>query len=137
MKTIRLLALVCLAILAVSASVGAVFMLLHPGGDPVRFPVSMLRFSHFHSFLFPGMLLLVANGLLAFGVLLMLELRRPHSGLWTSAQGCVLLGWLGIECILLRAVVWLHYFYGALALALVCLGWILWREEKCRPVSQG
>ena len=68
MKTARILAICALAFLAVSSVVGAVPMLLHPEGA-AWLPASLLQYSGFHTFLVPGLLLLAANGLLAFVVL--------------------------------------------------------------------
>ena len=59
-------------------------------------------------------------------------LRTRGYGWWVGFQGCVLFGWITIEVILLREVVWLHYVYWGLALILIAAGWALRREV--RPV---
>ena len=55
--------------------------------------------------------------------MLWLTVRR-HSGYgwWVAAQGCVLMGWLIVEMVMLRLVVWPHYLYGVVALVLVVAG---------------
>jgi hypothetical protein len=88
-------------------------------------PVSVLRYSPFHSFLFPGIILLVANGFMAFWVLRLVTARRSSYGLWTAFQGCVLLGWLVAECSMIRAVGGAHYFYAGIAIALIVLGFAM------------
>jgi len=122
MKFARISAIVLLAFLGISSIAGAVPMLLDPHGQPWRIPQSSLIHSPFHSFLIPGLVLLVMNGLLSL-VVLALTLRRGRDyGWWVAAQGAVLFGWLAVECVVLRVVAPAHYFYGAVALALVAAG---------------
>jgi hypothetical protein len=99
-------------------------------------PLSVLQFSPFRSFLIPGIILLGANGILAFWVLWCVMTRRPLHGLWTTFQGCVLLGWLTVECWMIRAVGEAHYFYAAIALALIFLGLAIWRSKVPQPAIQ-
>ena len=126
----RLWALVLLAFLGVGGIAGAVPMILSSvRHTPGIMPLSLLRHSPFQSYLVPGMILLVANGLLPLWVYLRLKARRPFSGRWTAAQGCVLLGWLIVQCVMLRLVNWLHAVYCVLALLLIALGWALNRQS--------
>lgn len=122
MRQVRIAAIVTLAFLGLGAFVGSIPLILDPTGSTMRMPLSFLRYSPFHSFLIPGMILLVSNGLLAVVVLWLVLRRMPRYGLWTALQGCVLMGWLAVECWLLRVVAWPHYFYGAVALALIVEG---------------
>ena len=133
MKLVRITAIGTLAFLGLSSLVGAIPMILDPTGKMLRMPLSLLRYSPFDSFLIPGIILLVANGLLALGVLWLALRRRPRYGLWTAFQGCVLLGWLAVECWMIRVVVWPHYFYGAVALVLIATGLALRREPVPTP----
>ena len=122
MRIARIVSITALVFLGLSALVGAIPMLLLPEGEPLTMPQSLLRHSPFHSYLIPGIILLVANGLLSLWVL-WLTVRR-HSGYdwWVAAQGCVLLGWLIVEVVMLKLVGWPHYFYGAVAVVLVGAG---------------
>ena len=134
MKCVRLWALVLLAFLGIGGIAGAVPMIVSAVRQtPGVIPLSLLQHSPFHSYLIPGIILLVANGLLPLWVSLRLKARRPFSGLWTAAQGCVLLGWLIVQCAMLRLVNWLHSVYLALALLLIALGWALNRQSDAAP----
>lgn len=119
MRLAQVSAIVMLAFLGLSAIAGAVPMILHPFGPAASLPLSYLRFSPFHSYLIPGIILLVANGLLTLWVLWRVVRRSPGRWLWIGFQGCVLLVWLVVECWMLRMVIWLHYLYGAVALVLI------------------
>lgn len=130
MKFSRFTAIFLLAFLAVTAFVGAVPMLAHPQGQPWQMPQSTLQHSPFHSFLIPGLILLVMNGFLCLFVLFLAIRRKAGYGLWVAAQGCILLGWLTVECIILRMVIWPHYLYGAVGLILVVTGILLRSDAK-------
>ena len=137
MNLARAVAMTALTFLGVSAIAGAIPMLLSPGGSPQYLPLSLLRNTPFHSFLIPGIVLFLANGLLSLGVLWLVIRRQPRCGLWVVAQGCVLLGWLLVQCWMLQNVMWLHYTYGALALLLVACGWMLYRRTSSAAAAQG
>ena len=129
MKTVRWAGIALLFFLAASAIIGSLPMLAHPHGSPWSMPQSMLRYSPFPSYLIPGIVLLVANGLLALWALSLALAQVRRCGLWTALQGCVLLGWLVVECIMIRLVAWPHYLYGAVALGLIAAGLLLRRDE--------
>ncbi len=127
MKFVRAIAITTLAFLGVSACVGAVPLILYPYGDMLHMPVSMLAHSPFHTFLIPGIILLVANGGLSLLVLIM-AVRRMHGyGWWTAFQGCVIAGWIVIQVIMLRGLSWLHFLYLGVGLVLIASGLALRR----------
>jgi uncharacterized membrane protein len=124
-RALRIATIAALAFLALTAIVGAIPMLMRPAGEPWSMPQNLLRHSPFHSYLIPGIILLVANGLLSLWVLWLTLRKQPNYGLWVGAQGCVLFGWLIVEVAMLRVAVWPHYLYGTVALVLVVAG-IAW-----------
>lgn len=128
MKSVRGVAIIALAFLALSAIAGSIPMIAHPAGSLQYVPPELLRHSPFHSYLIPGILLLTANGLLCLWVLWVTLRKSPRYAWWVGAQGCVLAGWLIIEMILLRMVHWLHGMYGAVALILIGAGLVLLRK---------
>lgn len=138
MKTVRWAGIALLFFLAASAIMGSVPMLTDPHGSPWSMPQSMLQHSPFRSYLIPGIVLLVANGLLALWALWLALARMARYSLWTSLQGCVLLAWLVTECIMIRTVVWPHYLYGIVAFGLIAAGMLLRHDEKRRvPYGDG
>jgi hypothetical protein len=134
MKFARNTAIVLLVFLGLTALVGSIPMILHPHGNSTTLPLSTLSNSPFRTYLVPGILLFAANGVLAFAVLWVLIRRLTHYALLTAFQGSVLLVWLIVECWLLETVVWLHYFYGAIAVALILCG-VAMRREFDSPIS--
>ncbi len=130
MKCVRLWALILLMFLGVGGIAGGVPMIVsslrHSNG---LIPLSLLQYSPFRSYLVPGIILLLSNGLLPLWIYLRVKRRQPLYGLWTALQGCVLFGWLTVECIMLRLVAWLHLFYFAIALLLIVCGFVLSRRS--------
>ena len=135
MKAVRVIAAVALAFLSLTAIWGANLLLQDPTGRPMDIPVSVLQHSPFHSFFIPGLILLVSNGLLPLAFVVATAFGKLRFGRWIAFQGCVLFGWITIEVIMLREVVWLHYAYWALALLLVACGWALHRNDPHAPSS--
>jgi hypothetical protein len=130
MKVVRAIAIVALAFLGVSAIAGGVMLLRDPSGHPMKIPQTVLQHTPFHSFLIPGMLLLVSQGLMSLAVLAIAVFSKRGYGWWIGFQGCNLFAWITIEVMLLREVVWLHYAYWALGLLLIACGWALHRNER-------
>lgn len=131
MRCVRWWALLLLVFLGASGIAGGVLLILDPYG--IRWgimPLSLLQYSPFHSYLVPGIILLVSNGLLPLWVYLQVKRSRLRYGRWTAFQGCVLFGWLAVECAMLRMVVWPQLFYLAIALALMGCGFVLNRRSE-------
>jgi hypothetical protein len=129
-KIVRGIAMALLGFLGLSSIVGAVPMIVDPSGQWMHMPLSLLAHSPFHTFLIPGIVLLLANGVLSLLVLLATARRWPPYPWGVALQGCILTGWIVVEVILLRMAMWAHYLYGAIGLALIVLGLVLARENR-------
>jgi hypothetical protein len=129
-KIVRRMTVVVLGFLGISTIAGAIPLILSPSGELMHMSLSMLQYSPFHSFLIPGIILLLANGAMSLMVLFATLRRWSGYGWWVAFQGCVIAGWIAIEVFLLRSVVWPHYFYAAIGLVLIVLGIVLTREKR-------
>lgn len=130
MKVLRGIAIAILGFLGVSAMVGAIPLILDPTGRMLSMPLNLLEYSPFHSYLIPGIILLTANGFLSLWVLYISVRRRQGYGWWVAFQGCVIAGWIVVEMIMLRMVIWAHYVYLAVGITLISLGLALRRENR-------
>ena len=97
-------------------------MMMDPSGRLMRMPLSLLGHSPFHTFLIPGLILLVANGILSIVAFLATLRRAQGYGWWVALQGCVLTGWITVEVIMMRTTMWAHYLYWGVALILIMAG---------------
>src|SRR5271157_6029062 len=130
MKIVRGIAIAALVFLGISSIAGGVPMILSPSGELMHMPLSLLEHSPFHSYLIPGIILVLANGVLSFLVLYAAARRWTGYGWWVALQGCVLTGWIVVEVIMLRMAMWAHYFYGAVGLVLIVSGLALRRDSR-------
>jgi hypothetical protein len=135
MKEARSIAIIALIFLGLSCVIGAIPLIMNPTGEPWNMPQSLLQYSPFRSYLVPGIILLIANGLLSLWVFGLTVDKHPGFGWWVILQGVVLLGWLAVEVAMLRLMVWPHYLYGTVAIALVISGIAIVRTNRNRGVA--
>lgn len=133
MKVARILAFIFLLFLGVSSCVGGIPLILDPSGEILKMPLSLLDHSPFHTFLIPGIILLVCNGISSLAIAFPVLRRTNSAGSWVVLQGCVLFGWIAIEAIMIRALVWPQYVYWGIALVLIACGWALRTDAKSAP----
>jgi hypothetical protein len=129
MKAVRAVAIASLIFLGMTSLAGAVPLIVDPSGKLLSMPLSLLEHSPFRSFLIPGIILLIANCLLSFFVLKLMLRRISHYGRWIALQGCVLAGWILVQIVMIRMMIWAHHVYLALAAILILCGWLLRNDE--------
>lgn len=138
MKLWRSVGIVLLVFLAPGAIWGGVDLIVHADGNPFgRMPQSLLQHSPFSSYFIPGIVLLVSNGLLGLWVLWLSILKRAHYGYWIALQGCILFGWIAMECWMLRMVVFPQILYAAIGVALILAGIALRHEPSAQNPIHG
>src|SRR5258708_21886488 len=101
----------------------------------MKMPLNLLEHTPFHNFLIPGIILLVANGLLSVVAFVAAMRRGRGFGILVAFQGCVIAGWITVEVIVLRSVVWPHYVYWAVGLILIVCGIMLRRDHQTASVN--
>jgi hypothetical protein len=65
-------------------------------------------------------------------VLALVMRKASRYGWWVEVQGCVLAGWITVQILMIREVIWAHYVYLAVALVLILCGWLLKRDAAER-----
>lgn len=125
----------CLAFLSVSAAFGGIVLVINPTGGLIGMPISLLRFSPFHDFLIPGLILGIVFGIGSLAAILALWFRPAWSlASWlTRATGehwawsvALMIGlgqviWIVTQMLMMRGVSVLHFLYGGLGLLIVFL----------------
>jgi hypothetical protein len=130
MKTVRIVSLVTLGFLGVTAMMGGIPLMLDPSGGMLHMPLSLLAQTPFHNFLIPGIILLTTNGLSSLAVLVATVQRVRGYAYLVGMQGFVIAGWITVEVIMLHAVVWPHVVYWAVGAVLIVCAWALRRERR-------
>jgi len=128
-KFLKYIALLLLLLNGVSALVGGIPMIAWPDGSANGIPLSHLNHSPFTDYFIPGLVLVIANGVLSLLVFVALVFNIRHHSWLVLGQGIILLGWIVIQMIMLRNVNFLHVAFGSIGIALIFLGRYLERFE--------
>lgn len=129
--TLRLLAIFLLLFLGFGGIYGAIMLISDPDGDKFDWSIDLLNGTPFKSFLIPGIILLIANGLLPLYVAVVTAMKKSYSGFFILLQGVILFFWLSIQLVMnpdffLPVTHYPSYGVGAL---LSILGFILIRQN--------
>jgi len=117
---------------------GGGMMLFGPdafGMEPILKDLQKLPFDQvfFQSFTWPGVFLLVVNGLPQLWAGTLVLRRRPSAAWWVLACGGLLLGWLAIQWVIFAPNP-LTTIYTLFAAAELVMGWRLLRHGPLRPM---
>lgn len=103
MKTIvKITALLLLIVNGTGALYGGLHMIADPSGAGLQMPLSFLEHSPFQSYLIPGIILLIVNGILSFAAIAATILKARNYAWFIIMQGVILTGWITVQVILLR-----------------------------------
>ena len=122
-------------LLALGALAGGGTFILAPDGHVIQMPLSNLKDSPFKDFLIPGILLFTFVGLFPLAVAYSLwktpswrwpdainPFRDTHwSWAGSLAAGAIIILWITVQVLLIRAVAFLHVLYWAWGVALLVL----------------
>ncbi len=111
-------------VLLVGAVPAGLLMIIRPSGSLMRMPLTMLDRSPFADFFWPGVILLVAIGILPFLVAWGAWRRKAWAPEGHVVVGVVLIGWIVAEWLMI-GYNWLQPVY--LGLGIVILGLGIWR----------
>ena len=123
----RTASLVLLFFLGITALAGAAPMILDPGSRDSVYPLELLGQTPFKSFLIPGLILGIFNGILSLVFAIMVLRKHPLESWFVWFQGGVLLGWLTTEAFMDVIYLPLTLTYFLVAVLLVVCGVLLRR----------
>ncbi|TGA98884.1 hypothetical protein E4665_06030 [Sporolactobacillus shoreae] len=119
-------------LLGIGAFIGGGLLILAPDGSLLSMPLSLLKYSSFHSFLIPGTILFLVLGVYPLLVAIFLIIEKPFSAAdvfnlykethwaWSHSLyiGFILIVWLTVEIYILQGIGIVHVIYMFLALAI-------------------
>jgi len=132
MRMIRRCLLVLHVFVGVGALAGGLAAILDPM-SPMGMPASSLENSPFDSFLIPGILLFGVIGLGNLAAAVLFALKKPWQGYASGVMASVLMIWIVVQCVMLRAVVFLHVLFFLFGAVMGCLALALLAHEKLWP----
>ena len=130
-KVLRIFLLILLFFLAINAVYGGWLLIADPSGEAIQIPKELLEGTPFKDYLIPGIILILANGLLSFVTAFMIIFRYKLYPQFLVLQGVVLIGWLTVELIMnldfFAAI--LHFPLYTIAAIFIVSGWIFIRKS--------
>lgn len=108
-----------------SALFGGWQLMVQPDGSSMQMSLDWLQYSPFTNYLIPGILLFVVNGLMSIFVFTLLIIKYKYYPLLVMLQGVLLFGWIVVQVLMVRDLVWIQVLFGIIGLILLLLGWLL------------
>lgn len=129
---LKIVVIFLLLYLGAGALYGSWMLISKPAGDNFNMTADLLSHSPFRSYLVPGIVLLLVNGLFPLFNIVAVIIRMRYYQWLLIVQGCLLIGWLTIELIISIDffVPMFHYPLYTTALLLIAAGWIMLRQDS-------
>ena len=125
-KTFRIISIVFLIFNAITALFGGILLVIAPSGKLLQMPIKLLEYTPFTTFLIPGLILLIFNGLLSLLAAWVSIWKIKKYPSFIVMQGVIMLGWIVVEMLMLRVFYApLHLPYLFTGTGLVVLGYVL------------
>ena len=135
--TLRILAIFLLLFLGFGGVYGGLMLISDPSGGKFEWSLDLLNGTPFNSFLIPGIVLLIANGLLPIYATVITVLKKSYAHTLILLQGVIVSIWLSVQLIInpdfFLPVT--HYPSYSVGILLVIFGLVLHRMTKQTKIS--
>jgi hypothetical protein len=103
--------------------------------NPAGAPLELLKNSPFKNFLIPGIILftLVGIGNVSAAVLVLFHLK--YQAYISGILGCILVGWIVVQCIMIKQINFMHVASFTIGLTLVVLSTIIAFKLRLYPTE--
>jgi hypothetical protein len=124
--TVKILVIFLLFVNGIGAFYGGFQLITDPTGSKMQIPLSFLAHSPFQSFLVPGIILIIVNGLFSFITIIVVFSKSKVYPWFILTQGVLLSGWIVVQIILLRVFYApLHATFLVIGVSLTGIGYYL------------
>ena len=123
------IALVLLLINGFSACFGGISLILDPSGEFLGLSLHKLVFLPFKSYLVPGILLLIFNGISSLYIAFLMMRKVKYHSIFVVLQGIILIVWIITESFALPNDL-LQYPYVIIGIALILTGFIMYKRQE-------
>ena len=127
--TLRIFAIALLLFLGFGGIFGAWMLITDPSGGKFEWSLDLLIGTRFNSFLLPGIILMIANGILPLYITVSILQKKKYASWLILFQGMVVLGWLSAQLIFNPDffVAEIHLTTYGVGILLGIIGWTLHR----------
>ncbi|MCA0364840.1 MAG: hypothetical protein LCH67_12415 [Bacteroidetes bacterium] len=130
MKSItRKITFALLLLTAVNALIAGFLFIIDPSGQKMGMTTDFLKFSPFDSFLIPGIVLFVINGIFNLVAAYFLIKNKSTALAMVIFQGVILCGWIFAQVLMVEEVNPLHIIMFLIGVILVASGFKLMNEK--------
>jgi len=106
--------------------IGAVYggwnLMAYPDGSSIELSMDWLKSTPFSSYLLPGLVLFIFNGLMSFFVLGFILFRHKLAPGLIQIQGIILTLWILIQILMIQKTYFLHWIMLSIGLLLILIG---------------
>ena len=127
---VRGVALLLLLFNGIAATFGGWQLMAHPDGSSLKLSLDFIRRSPFDSYLIPGVILFISNGVFDFFVLLCTLRQIKNYSRLILMQGIILIAWILIQTLMVRETNSLHIALGSIGILLILSGIILMKSKR-------
>lgn len=129
LKGLRITAIVLLFIVSLNALAAGYSFITEPSGNGLGITTDYLRSSApFHDYFIPGVVLFIAIGVFSSVVAVWAILQQRKYPLLLLMQGCIIVGWIAVQLMMVTTFYPLHAIIGGIGIALIVLGWQLFQN---------
>ena len=104
-------------LVGIGALFGGAMAVYDPYGVTFGMPVDVLRNGPFNNFLIPGLFLFAVIGLGQLASYWLVRRKAKYHAYASGASGCILAGWILIQCYILQSIHFLHTTFFAIGVA--------------------
>lgn len=126
MNILRWLSVALLLFNGIAACFGGYALVHDPSGAVMQLSPDLLHNTPFATYLVPGIILLVVIGVGDIVVATLAAMNANHYPKLIAASGCILVGWIATQILMIRMLFFLHYVIGGIGITLIALGAIQW-----------
>lgn len=131
LRKLRLTAIVLLLFNSLGALWGGAGLVYDPTGEFMQMPLDYIKHSPFSTYLIPGIILFIANGLFSLIVAIATMKKGKYYVHLIIAQGLILAIWLSVQIAMIQIFYPpLHLPFYLISLALIVIGSVLLRGQK-------
>jgi hypothetical protein len=124
-KTSRIMSIFLLFLTGINAIIAGLLFIIDPSGQKMGMSTSYLSHSPFSTFIIPGIILFVVNGLLNIVVAIYCLNKYKYYPILIIIQGLMLSGWIIIQVLLVKDFNTLHLIMLSIGAILLANGFIL------------
>ena len=121
-NSIRIIAIVFLFIIGLNALAAGYSFIVEPSGKGLGMTTNYLQYAPFTNFLIPGIILFTAIGVFSILTAIMAIKRKGLFPQFIFIEGCLLLGWIVIQVLMVKDINWMHITCFCIGIALILAG---------------